>query len=103
MNQGQTGHPDSPAPGLRTTSDHDHPSSRYLRPVQSHGDAADAGRKFPAPLHDHCLAGFEEAATAALADTSITDELRAGLIEAARTRYGWEVWEVEAWLARHTS
>lgn len=96
--KGRSGHRRRTSPDWPTTSDHDHPSTRYLRSAGGGGDAADAEAFIPAPLHYLCLDGFLESARAALADESITDEMRAGLVEAARTRFGWTRGEVQEWV-----
>lgn len=103
MIQGKTGHPEESNTGFLTTSDHDHPRTAPLPVVGNDASAADAEAFTPGDLHDHCLAGFQEAAETALADKSITDEVRAALIEGARTRYGWTVAEVTEWVRRHTA
>lgn len=101
--KGQTGHPGNQSPDFLTMSDHSYPRSGPLPVVTPNEGAAEAEVFIPSPRHEHSMAGFQSAASAALADKSITDELRAQIIEGARTRYGWTRAEVREWMDRHTS
>lgn len=101
---GKTGHQGNQSPGFLTTSDHSYPRTGVLPVVGNDPGAADAEGFEPGERHEHSLAGFQRAAEAALGEKGITDELRAGLIESARTRYGWTRAEVAEWMrGRHTA